>query len=163
VSNYPDNVSPNDPDAPWNKTEETPEMDTGKVRQYAELTARKRALKSQLDEVDSDLAALQEEILDMMAQNGVPSLKVDTAEGRFTVFTRRELWAGALEGDYPRACAALQAAGMGDLVEERFNTQRLSAVVREMETTGTPYPESFEGAIKITETFKLGVRKAGKN
>jgi hypothetical protein len=163
MSNYPDDVSASMPDAPWNKTDETPEMDTGLVRRFAELTARKRKLSSDLDEVKSDLDALQEQILDMMGANGVASLKVDTDEGRFTVFPTRTLWAGALEGDYERACVALKMAGMGDLVEERFNTQRLSAVVREMETTGTPFPESFEGAIKITETFKLGVRKAGKN
>ena len=163
MSNYPDNVSVLDPEAPWNQTEETPELDTALVRKYAELTAKKRQLKSQMDEVDSDLVALQETILDQMAQNGVPSLKVDTDEGRFTVFTRRELWAGALEGDYERACVALKMAGMGDLVEERFNTQRLSAVVREMDATGTPLPESFVGAIKVSEVFKLSVRKAGKN
>ena len=155
MSNLPNGLDVNEDfrDNAWN-------MDA--VKQFAELTARKRGLAAQLDEVKAEMDALQESILAMMGEAGVSSVRVDTDEGRFTLFPRRELWAGALEGDYVRACVALRDAGLSDLVEERFNTQRLSAVVREMDAAGTPLPESFEGAIKVSEIFKLSVRRAGK-
>ena len=161
MSNYPESTGPNDPGAPWNKEERDDSWNMESVKKFAELTAKKRGLSAQLDEVKAEMDALQESILAMMGEAGVSSVRVDTDEGRFTLFPRRELWAGAMEGDYVRACVALRNAGLGDLVEERFNTQRLSAVVREMDAAGTPLPESFEGAIKVSEVFKLSVRKAG--
>lgn len=137
-------------------------INSGKVKQYAELTSKKREVQKMLDDLNGTLAKLEEELLEEYTDEGVSSLKVDTSEGRFTVFPRRELWAGREEGvDNDAACAALRAAGLDDLCETKFNTQKLSAVVREMDAAGAPYPASFVGVIKVTEKYRLSVRKAG--
>ena len=135
-------------------------MDTGKARHYAALINAKRNKKAEIDALDAEINQLQEEILATMSEEGLSSMRVDIEEGRFTIFPRRELWAGAMDGDYERACHALKVAGLGDLVEEKFNTNRLSSVVREMDAAGVPMPESFAGAIKVSEVFKLSVRRA---
>ena len=135
-------------------------MDTNKLRKFATLTAAKRAKTAEIDAIEKELSELQEEILTSMSSEGVSSMRVDLPEGRFTISPLRQLWAGAVEGDYERACQALKAAGLGDLVEEKFNTNRLSSVVREMDAAGVPLPESFAGAIKVSEVFRLSVRRA---
>ena len=135
-------------------------MDTNRLRKFATLTAKKRNAKNILEEVDAELTQLQEEILEEMGQEGVSQARVDTDEGRFTLFPVRQLWAKAHDGNYDKACRFLKKIGLGDLVEKRFNTNRLSAVVREWDAQEVSLPKNIEKYIDIAETYKIGVRKA---
>lgn len=78
---------------------------------------------------------------------------------------RRQLWTNARDGDYQSACDALVEAGLGDFVGPRFNTNTLSAWVREQGEAGESpeeiaarLPGNLAQALSITESFKLVTR-----
>jgi hypothetical protein len=91
-----------------------------------------------------------------MGDEGVASLKVETDEGRFTLFPRRELWASGIPGHETELFNGLRAIGYGDMVKETVNSQRLSSYIREIDKAGETIPEE----IKVTEKFRVGVRRA---
>lgn len=90
------------------------------------------------------------------------------------------LWAYAGDGGSGETCEALKANGLGEYVKENFNTQSISAYVREAIKTacgkagdsmtlpkrieaavsnGT-LPKAVAGALKIIEKFNISVRRA---
>ncbi len=91
-----------------------------------------------------------------------------------TVYIQRQLWAKNLF-DSPRTVAALKLSGLTDLVEEKHNSQRLSAYVRELAVAHTKekdlklplsceqikelLPAPLKEAIDVTEKISLRVRK----
>lgn len=135
-------------------------MNTERLKKFAELTAQKRNKKRELEEVEAELTILQDEILEEMGTEPISLARVDTDEGRFTLYPMKQLWAKAHEGNYDRACRFLKRIGLGDLVEKRFNTNRLSAVIREWDANEVPLPKNIEKYIDVAETYKIGVRKA---
>lgn len=105
---------------------------------------------------DDELAALEAEVVAMFQRNGVDRVRLGN---KVTVYLRTLYWAKALDGDYERACSALRAAGLDDMVEERFNTQTLSAWVRELLDAGEELPPSFDGAIEVNPKTNVMTRK----
>ena len=134
-------------------------MDTAAVIKYAKLTAKKRELQSMLKEIDQLLTSYREALLAQFGEDGIQSLKVDVDGKKTSVFVRKTIWANAVDGDVPRAVKALKLAGLGHLVEEKFNTHTLSAWLREQIDMQNEIPPQLEGAIKITEKYDLGVVK----
>ena len=130
------------------------------AQEYASLKAQKQAAEASVEELSAKLTKLEAELLQRMGDEGVASLKVDTPEGRFTLFPRRTLWASCVPGHDQELHDGLRALGYGDLVKETVNSQRLSSLVREYDTTGAEIPQEIAGAVKVTERFQLSVRKA---
>jgi hypothetical protein len=56
--------------------------------------------------------------------------------------------------------AALKACGMGDMVAETFNSQTVSAYLRDLDKQGLPVPAQLAAVLDASETFKLKVRKS---
>lgn len=133
-------------------------MDRLKV--YAEKTAEKREVSAQLKELNEQLTILEEELLEEMTAEGLTQARVDTGAGSFTIFPKRQIWAGIEEGQKLLAVVALEDHGMRDLLTA--NLQSLSSWCREREERGEPViPDYLEGLVKVTEKFTLSVRKAG--
>lgn len=135
--------------------------------QFVALKDRKADLERQLRTIKDELTPLEQQLLDEFAAEGVAG-KRHAATGKLVSITRR-IWARAHDGDKPAACAALQAAGLGDYVEQSFNTNSLSAYFRELaaqqESAGTPVadlqqllPEQLRDAIDLTQDHTLSVR-----
>lgn len=136
-------------------------MNIEEFKSYAELVSKKREVKKLLSEIEGMLAMKEAHLLEVMATEGLNSLKVDTSEGSFSIFPRQTLRAGVAEGHTrEEAAAVLKAAGMGYLVKEDFNLNSLSSVIREMRDAEKPLPPEFEGVIKVNEFFELSVRRA---
>lgn len=96
-----------------------------------------------------------------------------------TLFIGRRVWAKPVatgvdddgepkstDADYERACRALEKAGWGDYVQERFNIISLSSAVKEeVEHGEIVIPEgetetlAFDGTIIVSETPQLNARK----
>jgi len=142
-------------------------MDTAKLARFVEIEKARRELETRLEELKAERATLEEELLRQFQESGIDSMRVDG----MTVYLKREIWAGAKDGDYERACRALREAGLDQYVQERFNTQSLSAYVREQarlladDTAGPDeilavLPEPLRDAISVTEKFSLRTRKA---
>lgn len=118
-------------------------------------TIAKRKLEAELKEAKAKVAELEEPVRDIFARLGVDSLRIRG----YSVSPSSTWWAGAFDKDYATACAALREAGLDEFVQERFNTNTVSAWVRELERTvdGQPIlPEALQGKLKVSE--KQGVR-----
>jgi len=131
-----------------------------KLTEWVELEKRRRELKEELAQIEERQKELEEPVMDFMAQMGLERVRING----MTVYIRRELWAGAVDGDYEKACKALKEAGLGDYVQERFNTQSLSAYIREADKEEGGWeanvPPVLRDAIKVTEKFRLQARKS---
>jgi len=128
---------------------------------YVAATAHKHDLENDLRKVQDELNLMEPILLEEFLADGTQSVKNSAGA---TTYLFRQLWAGVEEGsDYDRACAALRAAGLDDLIQVRFNSQSLSAYCRELEKDdqGQPVlPASFAGSIKCTERVSVRVRGA---
>jgi hypothetical protein len=135
------------------------------IKKWLELTAKRKELEAQAEALKDEANALEENIIANLADNCIDSIKVD---GR-TVYTKRELWASAADGDTARTCEVLKANGFDDYVKETFSTQSLSSYVRELDKSfegdrpDNPVellPEVLRPVIKVTEKYRLQSRKA---
>jgi len=127
--------------------------DIADVRAVALLTAQKRDLEAQLRIVEQGLASATAKALEFFRQEGTQSV---TVEG-YTVFLKRELWAKII--DPALAMAALDKVGWGEYVAPKTSSQSLSARLRELDKDGVPLPSEFEGAIAVSEVYKINARK----
>jgi hypothetical protein len=130
-------------------------LNTSALARFVELTTRKRELEEQVKDVSRQISEIEELLLEDFSSSGVSSVRTDGG----TVSIRRELWASCKDGDYGRACAALEAAGLGEFVQPRFNSMTLSGYFRELDRNGDPIPAALEGAIDLTERFSLRLTK----
>lgn len=131
-------------------------IDTEKMRRYVELTKRKRQTEEDLDGLKKELARLEGQLLEDFERAGVDSMRIDG----MTVYPHRQLFANARDGDKERAVEALRACGLDDYVKEQFNTQSLSAYVRELDELEEPLPQPLAEALDVHEKYTLRVRKA---
>jgi len=128
------------------------------AKRFVALTVEKRQIEARLKEIEAELRSLQEPLLDYMADSGIDRISLDG----YTLYPLTQTWASALDGDQPRACAALEVAGLSKMVQPRFNAQTLSAWVREQMAAGQELPVSFEGTIKVLTIVEIRARKAEK-
>lgn len=132
-----------------------------KAREYAQLVADKRRMEAGLEDLNKILAKMETDLLAEMGDQNVTSLRVKTEDGSsFTLFPRRELWASCIPGHEQELNDGLKLIGYGDMVRETVNSQRLSAYVRELDAAELPLPTHIAGAVKVTEKFRVGVRRA---
>lgn len=103
--------------------------------EYARLTLRDRRLKAERSRINARLHALEEPILERMAEDGLSAIKHD-GTGK-TISRDDKLWAKyQYDGDKPsdddkaRAARALKAAGLDQYVYPTFNTNSVSAYFR---------------------------------
>lgn len=142
----------------------TPGIDTVKLKRFAEL-------KRLLDDLDAQTKTLKRErdeiepvLREQFTQAGQQSANIDGV----SVYLQRSLWAGAVRledgsPDWATSCEALKAAGFANVVDERFNTQTVSAIVREFpkdEDFNPILPPELVGKITITSGYELRTRKA---
>jgi hypothetical protein len=130
------------------------------ARNYAVLVAKRKTLEAEVDTLKETLTRLEAELLAWMGDEGIASLKVDTASGRFNLFPKRQLWSSCIPGHEAELNDGLRALGYGDLIQEQVNSQRLSSLIREYDTDGTEIPKEIVDAVKTSERFTIGVRKA---
>jgi hypothetical protein len=130
------------------------------AQEYALLTKKKREVQAILDNLNETLTRREQELLTRFGDEGCASVKVNTDEGTFNIFPRKELWAKAIPGHEQDLYTGLRATGYADLVRESVNTLKLSSLVREIDAAGAVIPSEWAGAVEVRETFKLSVRKA---
>lgn len=135
-------------------------MNTGKVHEFVLLTREKRQLEAQLNSVKQSLEELEAELLDQMMDSGIQNMKTPFG----TIYLHSQVWASYPKNDdgepqYQDANEALKEAGLGTFVNERFNSNTLSAWVRELprdDMENPILPEQLKG--KLDVATKWGVR-----
>ena len=130
------------------------------AQDYARLVAKKREVQAMLDDLSATITAKEGELLQRFGDEGVQQVKISTPEGSFTLFPRRELWSSTIPGCEDTLAAGLKILGYGDLVRLTVNSQRLSSLVREFDASGVAIPQEIAPSIKVTEKYRLAVRKA---
>jgi len=122
-------------------------------------TVEKRRIEAELKAAKKAVAKLEEPVREVFARLGVDSLRI----AGYSLAPSSTWWAGAFDKDYATACAALREAGLDEFVQERFNTNTVSAWVRELDRTvdGQPIlPKALLGKLKVSEKQGVRVTKA---
>jgi hypothetical protein len=102
-------------------------MNMEQLKEFVCLENRKRDLDAELKGVKARLDELEEALVPQFIEDGVQSMKVD---GR-TVSLAQEIYASPLDGR-ERVVEALKASELAQYVSENYNTNSLSAFVREV-------------------------------
>lgn len=131
-------------------------MNTDQAAEYIRLHRRKKEIEGELKRVKKDMEDLEQTVLDDMVKDGVGNMKIRDQ----MLYIHRQLWASPKAGETEQVCDALRELGHDDLVQERINTQSLSALVREWDDIGEPIPAVLEPHVNASEKFSLRVRKA---
>jgi len=131
-------------------------MNTEELKRFVALEERRRQLEAEVETLKTEAAELEQRLLPQFEQEGFEKITVD---GR-TVYVERRLWAKAKDGDKAAVCKALKRARLGDYVEETFNTNSLSAYVRELDREERPLPPSLREVLEVSEVFKLKTRRS---
>lgn len=132
-------------------------MDTQRVAEYVRLRTLQKEAEATAEDYKSQADALQDILLEQFAEEGVQKVSVNGV----TTYLRRDLWAKVEEGaSREQVVEGLKACGMGQFVSETYNTQTVSAWLRDLEREGEPLPEELTGVLTSSEVFTLRNRKA---
>lgn len=126
------------------------------LKEFIGLEQQKDELEARLKRVTSRLKQLEQPLLDWFGQLGLQRVTIDDR----TAYVHRQLWASAKDGDTQGVCDALKDCQLADLVRERFNTNTLSAYVREQDRAGEPLPSALAAVLTVSEVFSLRCVKA---
>ena len=134
-------------------------MDMKLARKYAAMTLRKRKAQDELDRVKEEMKALEEPLLNMMAEEQLPSIKL-TIEGEgVTIYPQTQLWVRPLSGDREAVVGALRRAGLKQFPKLDYNTSTVSAWARERLAEGKQLPPSIEKVVQLDEVISLRGRR----
>lgn len=135
-------------------------------KRYAELEVQERKLEASLKAIQQEKAALEPELLDCMAEEGLDRL---TLSG-ITFFPKRRVFAGPREGFARQDVArALIESGLSDYVKEDYNANSLSSYVRGLAAEEDPdmapadiearLPGPLRAVCSVGEVWQIGARK----
>jgi hypothetical protein len=106
---------------------------------------------------NKDIERVQQQLLDMMSDEGLPSIKMDSG---MTLFRRCEKYYGVAEGhEKDELVNALANCDLTrDLVSANYNANTLRSRMAEIEANGEVLPEEVTRLLKLTEKYKVGHR-----
>lgn len=129
-------------------------LNTEGLREWAKLANKKIQLKADLAKIIERMTEIGPALIDNLASEGIPRL---TIEGR-TVFPKEIIYAKITNKE--DAIRVLRDAGLNDFISEGYNTNSISAYVREIDRNEEELPEAFGDTIKIGKKFDLSSVKA---
>jgi len=132
----------------------------GKINLHNFITAtrEKRALEDEIKVIKAKIAKAEEKLLVEMTDAGVQRVTADGA----TVYIQRQLWASKAAGVSDEDAAdALIEAGLEDMVKLKFNSNTVSAYVRELDKNEQALSPELAAVLSIAEKFS--VRMVGDN
>jgi hypothetical protein len=137
----------------------------GTLARFVDLDTKIKEMDAELKELKRERETLEDPLVEGLIEAGIQNMNVN---GK-TVYIRTQLWASAKDivddsgevvaKDWTSALEAVRSTGHGDLVETRINSQRLSALVRELDETEDGIPEILRDNLNISEQIKLVVRR----
>jgi vacuolar-type H+-ATPase subunit I/STV1 len=147
-------------------------MNMQQLRGFVSLENRKKDLDAELKSVKQQLDDLEEALVPQFIEDGVQRMTVD---GR-TVSIQQDVYASPLN-DRDDVVDALKQSELGQYVAENYNTNSLTAFVREVkrdvelraqsenrmyteDDVRSALPEPLGRALKISFVHKLSSRKA---
>lgn len=123
----------------------------GLAGQMVEIDAEIKEAEALVASIKARRQIVEEQLLEQFAETGTSSVRVN---GR-TVSMRRDLYSKILDAE--RLNDALREAGFGDLVEEKVNSMRLAALVREFDRGDVECPAELAEVVTASEKFSIRV------
>lgn len=127
------------------------------LSEFMEMYELKRDLEAELKSVTERIGELEPPLLEYFALTGTERV---TRNG-LTAFLHSQLWAkieeGATKAD---VIEGLREAGLADYVSETYNSNQVSALLREWAEQELPIPGPLQGKLGATEKHSIRVRKA---
>jgi predicted NodU family carbamoyl transferase len=120
-----------------------------------ELTAKKKLVKGELDDLQQKINKEMEKLLAIMDDDCVHSLGVDG----MTVFKKTVTYVSVNKARKTEALKWLRKNGYGSLVSESANSNTLTAVYSELTDAGIVMPEEL---FNINPKDSVGIRKGRK-
>jgi hypothetical protein len=134
-------------------------IDTDLAGRYADLIAEKRGIDRRKREIEKELRTLEEPLRMSFIEAGAANLALERDGNRTTLYLHRQVWASPAEGkDRKDVAAALVSIGMGELVNPNYNSNTLSAWVRERVKAEEAIPEGLVDVLNITERIEVNAR-----
>jgi len=134
--------------------------DKQKLIRWNELKDQKESVEDDLDVIKAELSELDAEIQLMFIDAGLDAVKMDG----YTIHLNTTVWAkkSGKDIDQDAVCEALGAAGMFDLVKESYNSNQVSAWMRELadENGDIELPSELEGVLEATKVTQVRRRKS---
>src|ERR1017187_7068351 len=155
--------------------EAKPLMNMEQLREFVSLENRKRDLDAELKAANQRLDELEDLIIPQFIEAGVPSIAVTVDGSTRTLSIYPDVYASPLNGR-PEVAAALKASELGQYVAENYNSNSLTAYVREVwrevlllakqqnrvageEDVRAALPKPLGEVLKISLVHKLSSRK----
>ena len=113
-------------------------MDMERARTMARLIKRKRELEQERRQVMDDMSVIEGPLLEEMQMEQLSSLPITVDGEKITIYIHNQVWAKAKDGDKDAVTKVLKRCGLKDYVSETYNTNSLSAYVRERIADGRP-------------------------
>ena len=152
-------------------------MNMEMLREFVSLENRKRDLDAELKAANQKLGELEDVIIPQFIEAGVPSIAVTVDGTTRTLSIYPDVYASPLNGR-TEVAAALKASELGQYVAENYNSNSLTAYVREVwrevverakkqqrvaseADVFAALPEPLAGCLKISLVHKLSSRKKG--
>ena len=150
-------------------------MNMEQLREFVSLENRKRDLDAELKATNQKLDELEDLIIPQFIEAGVPSIAVTVDGSTRTLSIYPDVYASPLN-DRAEVAAALKASELGQYVAENYNSNSLTAYVREVwrevvqtaqredrvateDDVRAALPKPLGDAIKISLVHKLSSRK----
>ena len=150
-------------------------MNMEQLREFVSLENRKRDLDAELKATNQKLDELEDLIIPQFIEAGVPSIAVTVDGSTRTLSIYPDVYASPLK-DRAEVAAALKASELGQYVAENYNSNSLTAYVREVwrevvqtaqredrvateDDVRAALPKPLGDAVKISLVHKLSSRK----
>lgn len=106
-------------------------MNMEPLREFVSLETRKKELDADLKATKQRLDVLEEQIIPMFVEEGVPSMTVEVDGVKRTLSIYPDVYASPLN-DREEVVDALKQSGLDQYVAENYNTNSLTSFVREI-------------------------------
>jgi hypothetical protein len=106
-------------------------MNMEPLREFVSLETRKKELDADLKATKQRLDELEEQIIPMFVEEGVPSMTVEVDGLKRTLSIYPDVYASPLN-DREEVVDALKQSGLDQYVAENYNTNSLTSFVREI-------------------------------
>lgn len=137
-------------------------LNTKKLAEYARLRHAIKKLDAKHKELYAKAEKMQQGLIDNMIDNEVDKVSL---KGGTILYISELIWAKYVKDpetektDKPKVINALKNAGLGWLVQNNYNSQSVSAYLRELDESGKELPKEFKGVIESNPVTKLVAKK----
>ena len=134
-------------------------MNMNLAKKVAKMIAKKRQLEDDLRAVKEDIAQHEPQLLDEMVANQLERLQIPVEGQKISIYIHRQLWTKPKE-DRAEVVSVLKKCGLSDFVSENYNSNSLSAYVRERLANGEKLQPTLEKCVELTEVVSIRGRRS---